>query len=386
MGSMYSLVAALSVLVLSKMTAFVFLPMVVCFYAVLYSKRRGFIGSFSYWSTIASALSVPLLFWVIFNRFMTGYDAFDGGVQGYAHFTPDIIWNVLSHNGVIYYQFDVEREFFRALIKNPVAFNLPYIQAIIGCIVILLLWAKLSERDADIIRSTKLLALWNLLAGIGYAAMMWFLYLTAFSESEARDLASFDRYMSSYIIAIFLLDISFVLSRIRQLSRVVMLSSVAAAVCLIVSSILGTADQLFPGNIGGWWQVETDEPAFEWEVSNLKNKLPENANVYVLSVGGSESDIVPMAYRLSPMVIFGSGLDFVNYQTMTPESFMKKMAKREYIYVRWLKDGSEDFIEKYSGCFEDTSGLYPGAILKIDSIEDSIIKYHVIDEISLGDE
>ena len=92
-----------------------------------------------------------------------------------------------------------------------------------------------------------------------------------------------------------------------------------------------------------------------------------------------------MGYYLSPMRIYGSGLDFVNYKTLTSEGLIKRMSDKDYIYVRCIEDDGEDFVAKYSECFDDPLILYPGAIIRIDDIRNDVIECTLIDEISLGD-
>lgn len=384
-SDMFSLVVSLSVLILSKMTAFAFLPMIVCFFAVIYSRNHRSISKSKYWMSIAVSLFIPFLLWIGFNHFMTNHNAFDGGVQGYGHFTSDLIVDVFSHNGAIPYQTDVEKNYIFALFKSPIVGFVPYVWTICICVAALIPCAKNMINVMDR-KTAKLIALWNTLAGIAYATMMWFLYLTAFSESEARNLASYERYMSSYLIAIMLLDASFIICHSRHLHGTISVLILIAVVCLCTSISTKTIDQMFPGNIGGFWLLEKDVPDYEWEVSNLRIKLPPMAKVYVISVGNTESSIVPMGYYLSPMSIYGSGLDFVNYKTMTTDSFIKRVAKHEYIYVRCLEDNGDDFMAKYSKCFSDPSLLYPGAILKIDDINENVIECDLIDEISLGED
>ncbi len=130
--------------------------------------------------------------------------------------------------------------------------------------------------------------------------------------------------------------------------------------------------------------ISVDEPCYEWETDNLKNKLPEDAYVFVVSVGDT-SAVVPMGYYLCPMRLFGSGLDYVDYSRMTDEEFLRKMSDKEYIYIRSLEDEEISFVDKYSDCFENSANLYSGVILKIDSV-DKVIRCHVVDEISLGED
>ena len=185
-------------LVLSKMAAMAFLPMVVIFYLVyslLFEKDS--VANKAISSIIA--LVVPVFLWIGCNKYIDLYVANSGGGQSYDGISINTVLGIIAHNGAVSYQDIAEKRYFSAIVNKGIIGNASYLAVIL--IVVIVLGAFAYVLDGIERRKVILIDLWILLAGIAYALLMWVLYLTSFSEYEALNLASFERYMETYLLA-----------------------------------------------------------------------------------------------------------------------------------------------------------------------------------------
>lgn len=359
------LTISLCMLILSKMTAIAFIPMIVIFYGV-------YTGCTSQTSKPRLVLRcllmtcIPIIPWLIYNSYMRSYLPHIGG-QSYDSISLTDIMNVITHNGAISYQADVERSYLSALRTMGVVDKAPYIAILILLIVVLYVWS-LMLKEKEIKFAIRLTTLWILLAGIAYAIMMYFLYMTQFSEYEARELASYSRYMSTYLLAATMIGASLftMYTPLEHLSPALSLSAVIAM--SISMNGLGNLDQIMPGFVEIDGIASTDRTAFGSEIEYIRDNATLGSSVFILNRGLMGGDTGIVSYYLTPDYDIrntcispgtpASDEDVYSRDISTQELF-DIISGCDYILIAYT---DEIFINEYGSIFADDSlierGLY----------------------------
>ncbi len=350
---------ALTILVLSKMTAMAFLPMIVLFFVVYYirndraNKKNALISG-------AALLALPTSAWALFNKYAGMYVDSSNSNQSYSGISVGRLLGAILHDGSISYQAVVEKKYLAALFKEHVFGRISYFWIVIAIVIALLAFSKVAN-DERKRKDIRLVSLWVVLAAIAYAFMMWYLYLSAFSEYEATSLASFARYMGSFVMAAVLIAISVWYTygepKLIWVNYVLAIITVQNAVMLINPS------QLISGI------TQKDTVMWEGETEYVMNNVPEDASIYVITRGGTGMFPVYMSYYCAPRRFYWSSPgpafdeDDIYSIDMSLEEFVREVDKCDYIY---FKDIDQDFIDIYSEAFADPSIIVTGKLYRIE--------------------
>lgn len=337
----FSLTMALSMAIMCKMTAVPFVLLIWLFY--LWNEQK--IGrKFQLnWRWQIIPLVLPFGVWRIFNCFVAEYMN-TGGTQSYSGYTLTGILKVLLHDGSVSWQMDVERKFWKAVFTRGLLGGMSFVAV---CFVLLglalMLRKKNIESDAPYrnVVTGKHMLIWAVGATIAYALMMCFLYDIAFVEYEARKLASYDRYMSSWLIAIVYLFVSLALVRcagekvLQQTVLLTMLSFVA---------VVDNRNQLLSGLKG------ESSYLYEGESNLINSVLQEDESVLVIERGSNSWASVVIGFYCMPREV---GFSSPGPAVYDGDIFSSDMAKEElselihsydYVYVIHV---DENFVKKY---------------------------------------
>lgn len=364
--TLFELTMAITVLILSKMTALAFLPMIVVFYVVyILFYQEGKVDK----KAIGRALlfgvvevAVPLLFWKIYYIFATPYLSEyvvgEGtGGQSYGGHGIRSLVKVLSHDGSISFQHDVEKSYLEAIITRGLFSRIPYVQLVVILFLLLLIYS-FKYSDKVIGGKIRITALWILLAGIAYGFLMYYLYMCGFSEYEARTLASFERYMGTYAITAAFLTLGVVLYFSRPEEILIPVIGVVAMQNMIMFL---DCDQILPGKLTGCVAL------YKNEADHICNVVPEYASVGVIirnEMAIAEDAVSFYSYpRLIRVVYPGEANDNnVFGHEYTTEELTQWISQYDYVYFMNIDD---DFIEKYSDIFENPEDVVRGEIYKV---------------------
>lgn len=363
-----------SVLVLSKMIAMALLPLVVVFFVirVYFFSDKKTKGKENILMLLPVVLPVGLWGW--FNKFAGIYAGKIGGTQTYSGMQVSSLKDVFLHpdNGAIPYLGKVKFKFFEALLYRDILLHGSYCVAIIFMAIMFLV---ISFYTNDILkrRLMRLLGLWTLASGIFYAVLFYFLYATSFSEHEAVQLASYERYMNSFVIAaLFLLIAVYYDSEIwkgciKGYYRILIFLSVGLGFFHA-----DAFDQILPGNISGdaaYVQEYTSSASF------IMNNTGEDDRIFIIKRGDNGNYIWHERYYCSPRIIGGGSIgpaideeDIWSWDATT-EELIYALRDYDYIYFSGL---DEEFIKKYSEVFEDPSQIVEGKIYRISGIESKV--------------
>lgn len=333
----FLLTLSLSILILSKMAAIIFLPTLILLYIIWerIDKKKVYVKAF--FSAVIS-----LIGWYLFNKYVDFFIPVKGG-QSYDDIGNYFVsfLSVILHNAGITYQTLAERRFISALFTSKVGY-LPYLPLLLSVALVLYFIAKKQE-DRQLTKKILLINLWILLTGIYYAAVMLYLYLTAFSEYEAKLLASYSRYMGTFILATLMTLLVVMLKYVLDERFIFIVSCVTCENLLFLNT-----NQLLPGTITG------ETKLYNSEAEAILRNAEDTDSVYVVACYSSGEEGTILRYRCSPMKVeFGSPGEKrwdtdVYSHNYSSEEFATYLEQFDFIY---LYDIDDIFIEQYSDIF-----------------------------------
>jgi len=357
---LFEVTLAITILLLTKMTAMAFLPMIVFFYCVYSFYLENGLSKASIRKTLiygAVMTLVPLAIWKVYTLFSIRNIGVSGGGQSYSGHGLSTLIEVFFKRGSISYQEDVENSYLQAIVSRGLVGSVPYVQLVLLLFVLVFIFSFFGSNILNK-RKIRLTALWILLAGLAYGFLMYYLYMTGFSEYEARELASFDRYMATYIVAAMLLTLGVVL----YFTNSFRLIAVLGIVVLQNMIFFVNCEQLLPGNLS------VNEALYIKEVEHLKNSIPENSSVAVvirneMALAGDAVEFY--SYPIDVGIVYPGAVQDENNrycQDYSDDELISLLSKYEYIYFMNIDD---EFINRYSGIFETPSDLIRGEIYKV---------------------
>lgn len=390
----FILTLAFSGLTLSKMTSMAIMPMIAVFFFV----KQLLIAEGKNHKKYAFSVIIPFVgsagIWFVFNRFVDRYVSNTGGIQSYDGMKISSILEVFSDpkNSSISYLEDVRRTYINALFSRDILIHGSYAVALACIVIIVIILARYQNGISK--KKTYLASLWMLLAGIAYALLMYFLYETAFSEREARNLASYERYMNSFIVAILMmaLAIYFASGVWKYYSKGY--GILISVICLDLFFLHITYfKQIVPGTF-----THDGEKTLSAETSaaDVQYSTPENASIYVVTRGDNRDTMFKMRYFCFPRMVDGVSVGppvdaaDVYSNNMSVESFISTLKDFDYLYLNKL---DQEFVEKYSVAFKDASHLSHHTLFKVEKENDEVVdlKYvysrtNELEEITVLDE
>lgn len=277
----------------------------------------------------------------------------------------DVI-SVVKNDGSISYQNQVASDYWYALLHEGIVGRIPYVYVVaLVAIIVFFIGACIKCRDEKV--SILLLDLWIILVGIAYVLLMYYLYLTAFGEIEAVNLASYDRYMNSYLIAAVMLGIAILFSVAKQriLRFIVLLTMFFWLIIPVTNSYY--IRQMMPGYVTG--DIDSVEEYSKYVDTILQNTPAEvETKVYMVTCGDTGNIGIHINYYANPRTIewgsvgpkrYEGDIWSVNYDV---ENFVNKVSEYEYLY---LLDIDDCFVEAYNDAFVYTEDMYEGNMMKI---------------------
>ncbi len=188
-------------LVLLKQMGLPLYYMALAVLGAIWIASKKFFGDKKNYIKAAVLVVVPILFWLLWGRFTAdAAKQFDMNSIGLGDFI-----NALLGRGEVWQRTTI-LDFISAVFTRDISLSIipiSYLQAVlifIGVSVFFAIRAK-KEKAKKVICTLVVVVL----GAIGYALAMMILYVTAFGEIEGPALASFERYMGSFAIILFVL-------------------------------------------------------------------------------------------------------------------------------------------------------------------------------------
>ncbi len=376
--SVFVVTLALTGLIMSKMTAIAFLPAIVLLYIVIMlisNKKSKIITTGKVFLHGIIMVVIPLVFWVVYNVYAKASLGTHIGSQSYGSFSIETLIDIITRNDAIVYQKTVEVLYIDYLLHKPVFGNYSY-ASVVACIVLLLVVFAFTVKDKIERRKILIIDLWVFLASIMYAILMFILYMTLFVEAEARVLASYTRYMESYIIAaVFIaLSVFFYYGLSRKIENI---SLIVLTILLLVGCVTCEEcnyDQLFPGTVQIEGVAQLDSSAYADIIGYYDKVLPEDCSVLFVSRGTSDLVLTTIQYYMCPreteVISPGSKVvanDYISRE-FTDEQLNDFVSNYDYLILLYIDD---EFIENYTDLFG--TDISSGDIIKVE--ENGYSKY-----------
>ncbi|MBQ9334750.1 MAG: hypothetical protein IJS12_10500 [Lachnospiraceae bacterium] len=354
---------ALCMLALSKMTALAFIPMIVIFYGV-YTCCNNQTGKLRVILRCLVMTGIPIVPWIIYNSYMRRYLPYIGA-QSYDSISLTDIVGVITHNGIIPYQTDVEQTYFTYLGTYGVVDKAPYIVLLTILMAVLYIWSWFVD-DHSTKFTIRLTTLWIFLAGIAYVIMMYVLYLTQFSEYEARQLASYGRYMSTYLLAATMIGASLftLYTPLEKLSPALSLTAVLSLTISIAG--LGSLDQIMPGFVEFGGIASADKTKFGSEIDFIIDNIDAGSSIYILNRGLMGDNTATLSYYLTPDYDICNSYASpgspayegeIYSQPTTVQELFDRLSSYDYLLIAYVDD---IFMQEYSDIFTGESPLEKG--------------------------
>ncbi len=366
---------ALTVMVLTKMTLMVFLPAVFLFYLI---RELGIRKERPAGKTVACLVfpaAVPIGLWFAFNKFVDQYVPNTGSIQSYDGMKISSVLEVFksSAESSIPYLEDVRRIFIDAVLFQDVLLHGSY-TVTIACIVVIMLAVSLLVKDRKVKKTAYLATLWTLLTGIFYALVMYFLYETAFSEREARYLASYERYMNTFTVCVsmLLLYLFYSTGLWKKYRKVLPAAVLAVSSFVLIFGHVSAFSQVAPGFL----THDMEKTRSLREIAGQINTVPEGASIYELTRGENGWILVQLRYYCAPRALDGGSIGKKMYdgdvftRDLTIEQFVKEAGKHDYLYVNSV---DAPFMEQYSTAFRDPHIISNKALYKIEGTSGDVL-------------
>ena len=262
------------------------------------------------------------------------------------------------------------------IVAHPIQLSYFQLMTLITLGLLLLLMSKKADRR-------RLLFLVILIASgsILYAFVMMFLYTFSFGSYEGPSLASYSRYMGTYVITTYVLIYYSVLTWLfkrscsqAKLAYVFMCALLAAVVVLPPDSLLRAKPALFA----------QDVRATQLEANKIAGSLDSGDSVFVVSQNNTGDAVWEIAYYINPHLTNADGINYNfcfgpsdewywNVDTDI-EGFSGRIAGYDYMY---LHNVDTYFIETYHALFDDVSSIRKGALYEVKHEKSSIVLHEI---------
>ncbi|HAO61598.1 MAG TPA: hypothetical protein DCQ90_06695 [Erysipelotrichaceae bacterium] len=290
------------------------------------------------------------------------------------------------------YRYDTLRNFLSSLIFEPMVFFTKKLGfAGIGVsyllfILILIFLIQRYIRSKNLIRISRFLCFFFIL----YAFSLLFMYMFTFSEYESVRLASFDRYLSTFVLAFALLFLywaaaltaPFLDSLFTKLASNKYILFPLVAVFLVASILLSNR---ILGFMNGWRSTISQRAPYAG-IDFYQSVFEEGDTVYVIAQHTNGYPYWVVRYNLTPVKTqngfgswsLGEAYDASDawHREITPEAWAKELAE-EFTYV-YLQEVDERFMDEFGSLFESKekitrSTLYEVKVSGADVILEAVV-------------
>lgn len=320
-----------SFILLTKQVSIIFILPILIYYLIINKNIK--------LNKKLSLIIIPLVFFSIWNIYVKTNHI--NGQFSYSISSLNIL-GILTGSSGDAWQHEAMINFIKALFSKTITTSfipLCYIQLVLLGILFLYIIHKKYNKYLNKNNFIKLIILIIILTLI-YTLVMLIEYITTFGPDEGVNLASFDRYMDSYL----LIEYSFIL--MLYLRVIFINNKINNLYVLIIILVLITnpyhLSRLLP-------TINKNTNEYENIANYLNNELSSNSKVYILTSSNSDAkDIYYINYYLN------------NISTQLPNELSNNNNIYNYDYI-YTYDIDNEFINKYNYIFDnklDNNKLY----------------------------
>lgn len=184
---------------------------------------------------------------------------------------------------------------------------------------------------------------------IGYAFVMLIMYVFSFGPVEGPNLASFNRYLPTYVLICMLFII---MIWIYMDSKDDKKSTSFKNVILIFCILVFIQKPNFTTKIMPQWK-SSDESIFEYHAKKLMEKTKENSRIFLIAQNSTGEFQFFVKYYMNPRVVNRHHYDFPvtnmdDYKEYFEREIKEDMLDFDYVYLAQISD---EFKEKYQFLF-----------------------------------
>ncbi len=267
------------------------------------------------------------------------------------------------------YQQQSIKNYFRAIKTENMTtsyLRITYLECFIITLVLLYVLWSLNKKTISK-QQIILIGITLTLGYIGYSFVMLILYVFSFGPIEGPSLASFERYMPTFVlICLSLIFMLFIYNNKtkKDLHKLVMLT----AILILIQSPL-SINKCYP-------RIKKSQMSgFEKLANSIKEKTKNKSKIYVIaedSVGDYQFYIkYYLGDKTTNLVYFDLPVkDIENYEDYYNQNIKEYMLKFDYLFLAKL---NKEFKEKYSFLFENNT-IEEGNLYKIEKYPMKLIK------------
>lgn len=363
-------------LIMTKQICLTLYAMVIFFFAInlllkninklrnLFKNKTGFI-----FITFILLIIIPLLMW-------KGWSSYVDNMGVYQQFKisdlkiQELLGVVKQTSGEIYQQ-AAARNFISAILRNGLmtsnVISLTYFQ----CIIIVFLLLYLIWLYGKNILDKKEIILSGITLGIGsvgYLFVMLVLYVFSFGPVEGPNLASFYRYIPTYIIVClsFILQLYIFINSKKEMEKepknneLKNLILVTTILILLQSPVylLKLAPRVIKNHVND---------VYINHANSISNKTDENSKIYIIAQNSDGAYQFYTSYYMSPRVVnvkfYNLPKDLENYEEYFYSEVNNYMLEYDYLYLAVI---DEDFENNYNFLFNNEK-IEKGQLYKIEN-------------------
>ena len=388
------LVLGFSTLLLTKQTGIILLPLVCALYffmQLIPGVGDGGVQRAGRFLSVVCTVVAPVLLWYLFTMFAETHipshceasesrvlcQGIGSNMQSYSGFRGNLVFEALKspkHSSI-------ERlKEFQETFVNGVFFERDILLhgafAPIVIIITLLVFVLAHSRDGVVQRRRiRLAGYFIMLAAIAYVVQMYLLYIVAFPTYVYLRLSSYERYMSTFVIAAMLFAVYIYYDSAARGKR---LTGLCGALVLTFSFLLlfhaTSFSQVLPGS---WTHARRKTASWEYAANRITDATPEQAKIYAIKRERTWTSFkVALTFYVSPRTVHAANIgpnidpNLKNSVDMFPEQLYTVLKDYDYLYFDTL---DQVFIDKYSVVFDRPELLKNDTIYKITGSEGGVI-------------
>ena len=257
------------------------------------------------------------------------------------------------------YQIATAKNYITALFETSLTIGSGYSFSFITCICLAIILAYIAVKYCENKKSISVMLTLSIIGAFAYAILLMFVpFLTLFSEYEALRLASYARYMNSYILGLILMELAIIITKISDNKEKFQKFTLILFIILIITLPLGYIEQitfLARNRV----QATIDERAI---FNNFERLLEENVQkdekVYFIATNTNGAEYYVAKYVATPIKLQTAqwsisdepySAEDIWTTVLTDEQWSQELINNyEYVYLYII---DEKFVENYGNLF-----------------------------------
>lgn len=330
------------------------------------------------------ALTTPYLFFISWNKYLSFYKI--SGQFNTSLIKITQLLGIAKGSSGESWQHEAFRNFIKSILTEnlmfrPVSFS--YWQIVLIGIIIFWLISKYGKKYY-IKYQIASLNFFICVGAIGYAVAMLLLYVFCFGSYEGPRLADFERYIRTYLLAIFSLAMMLFLSiegkKVKETNNTSNLD-LAITILFIWLVLMSPTDIL---NFKPSINYHSVTEVYNKDANLIKEKTKSTDKVFIISQNDNVSVTFSIKYLIMPQECnyfdYSLGTNNDNNRfvwDLSPVQLANELATNNYHYL-YLKKIDKYFISTFSNMFKSKNEIKENQLYKIEKSDNGSISFYLI--------